>query len=445
MRQWNISAECFFITQVLSAQLDLAKRLHARPEFYSLYLTNLLSLFVDKANSIEPLTAKEKKGIRLTLPTELGSLLPILAALLSHKDFRPHETPVENIVSLFRNAWFHLVLHGFADDTASIPEWYRSLIVIASKTPVLVMESATNYLESDLEYNSVLRRGHVSDRDLSKMRQSLINYLPKRSAEIKTFSFAQTAFVLTVYHIELLRNKGGDCSFMLRYFMNQGVNNSSLASCLEHVAEVVSSIFISENYTKAIVSCNDDAVRAQLHILLKLCCHRLSKVHHSAIKISDRIVVAFPQIFTDKSLICLLLELVQLMWLSCEAEYRDEYCPVYKFTSVKADVTIVLGDSHAYRKEVCTRFTDIGRKWLRLAVERAPLEVNGLLQNYLAEFDPLQVDMPTDTVHMGRSLALEVGRAASSAQPVIQYAPQVPHTIVDNASEFVDAFTSRRH
>ncbi|KAI8581455.1 hypothetical protein K450DRAFT_233176 [Umbelopsis ramanniana AG] len=430
---------------VIAAQLDLARRLHERPEFYSLYLTNLLALFVEKANSIEPISAKEKKGIKLSLPTELGSLLPVLAALLAHTDFRPHETPVENTVALFRNTWFHLVLHGFTDDAISIPEWYRSLIIIASKTPVLVMESATNYLESDLEYNSVLRSGHISDRDLSKMRQSLINYLPKRSAEIKSFSFAQTVFILAVYHIELMRNKSGDCSFMLRYFMNQGVNSSSLASCLEHVVEVVSGTFISENYTKAVVSCNDDAVRAQLHILLKLCCHRLAKVHHSAIKISDRIVAAFPQIFTDKSLICLLLELVQLLWLSCEAEYRDEYCPVYRFTSIKADVTITLGDSHSYRRDICTRFTDFGRKWLRMAVERAPLEVNGLLQNYLAEFDPLQADMPTDTVHMGRSLALEAGRAASSAQPVIQYAPQVTHTIVDNASEFVDAFTSRRH
>jgi phosphatidylinositol 4-kinase len=141
----------------------------------------------------------------------------------------------------------------------------------------------------------------------------------------------------------------------------------------------------------------------------------------------------------------LLLELVQLLWLACEAEYRDEYCPVYKFTSIKADVTIVLGDSYEYRKDICTRFTDFARKWLRLSVERAPLEVNGLLQNYLAEFDPLQAGMPTDTVHMGRSLALEIGRAASAAQPVIQYAPQVTHAILDNASEFVNAFTSRRH
>lgn len=430
---------------MVAAQLQLAKLLSARPEFYSLYLTNLLSLFVDKANSIEPLTAKEKKGIKLSLPADLGALLPVIAALLSHNDFHPHESPVENTVALFRNTWFHLVLNGFADDAISVPEWYRSLIVIASKTPVLVMESATNYLESDLEYNSVLRRGHASDRDLSQMRQSLINKLSKRSAEIKSFSFAQVVFVLTVYHIELLRNKSGNCSFMLRYFMNQGVNSSSLATCLEHVAETVTTTFISENYVKATVSCDDENIRIQLHTLLKLCCHRLPKVHHSAIKIADRIVVAFPQIFTDKSLISLLLELVQLLWLACEAEYRDEYCPVYKFTSTKADVTIVLGDSYEYRKDICTRFTDFARKWLHLSVERAPLEVNGLLQNYLAEFDPLQACMPADTVHLGRSLALEVGRAASSAQPVIQYAPQVSHAILDNASEFVDAFTSRRH
>ena len=38
-------------------------------------------------------------------------------------------------------------------------EWRNSLVVIAQKTPPLVQE-ATNYLESDLEFNSVLRRGN---------------------------------------------------------------------------------------------------------------------------------------------------------------------------------------------------------------------------------------------------------------------------------------------
>lgn len=65
----------------------------------------------------------------------------------------------EELVSLFRNLWFHCVLYGFVSEETWMREWRDSLVVIAQKTPPLVQES-TNYLESDLEFNSVLRRGN---------------------------------------------------------------------------------------------------------------------------------------------------------------------------------------------------------------------------------------------------------------------------------------------
>ena len=49
-------------------------------------------------------------------------------------------------------------------------------------------------------------------------------------------------------------------------------------------------------------------------------------------------------------------------------------------------------------------------------MDRAPLEVNGLLQDYLSEFDRFSSGQPIDSVHMGRSLALEIGKTASKNQ-----------------------------
>ena len=86
-------------------------------------------------------------------------MLPVLKALLSHDDFKAHIDASEELVSLFRNLWFHCVLYGFVSEKAWMREWKDSLVVIAQKTPPLVQE-ATNYLESDLELNSVLRRGN---------------------------------------------------------------------------------------------------------------------------------------------------------------------------------------------------------------------------------------------------------------------------------------------
>ena len=104
---------------------------------------------------------------------EIGILLPVLKALLSHDDFNAHINASDELVSLFRDFWFHCVLYGFVSEKAWIREWKDSLVVIAQKSPPLVQE-ATNYLESDLELNSVLRKGN-SDQ----VRYILLFYLVK--------------------------------------------------------------------------------------------------------------------------------------------------------------------------------------------------------------------------------------------------------------------------
>ena len=149
-----------FFEQVLKCQHELANRISARPEFYDFYLTKILELFVEKGVVIQKTVAEHGRVQVTSLAAELGILLPILSTLLSHRDFIAHLNPSEDLVSLFRNVWFHCVLYGFVSETTWMREWCDSLVIIAQKTPPLVLESATNYLEYDLEYNSVLVRGY---------------------------------------------------------------------------------------------------------------------------------------------------------------------------------------------------------------------------------------------------------------------------------------------
>lgn len=387
--------------------------------------------------------ANDKKSSDLPLISQLGTLRPALQALLAHSDFEPHIQCSAETVSLFRNMWFLCVVFGFVTESMWIREWNDSLQVIAKKTPVLVIESATNYLESDLEFNSVLRGGSV-DVDVGAMRQKLSMVLPSLSYDVKSFSYAQVVFALSVYHVEVMRSKMGDCSFVLRYFMNDGVSTSSLANCLETIAERVANLFTKDAANRAATQTLEADLRKQVAVLLELCCHRLFKVHQLAMKTTDRIVTSFPQAFADKHLITLLLELVQLVWLSCEAEYRDEYSPIYQFTSSRIPVTVELGDSFVYRKDVCTQFYESARKWLHLAVDRAPLEIAGLLQNYLSGFDRFSSSTPLDVGHLGRSLALDIGKATTKNHLSTEFIPKVPSIHPDIASTFVDGFTSRR-
>ncbi|CDS12547.1 hypothetical protein LRAMOSA04741 [Lichtheimia ramosa] len=431
-------------TAIVNAQMSLAKRLSSRPELYDTYLISLLSLFVENGNTIQRTMTKNKKETEYPLASKLGMLLPVLRTLLGHDDFNPHLEPSEEAVSLFRNTWFHCVIFGFVTESMWIREWHDSMLVIAKKTPVLVTESATKYVESDLEYNSVLRGGNMSEQNVSSMRQKLTSFLPSLASEIKYFSFAQVVFALSFYHIEMMRSRMGDCSYVLRYFMNEGLNNSSLANCLENIADRVVGAFIKDAASKAAVQGISVELNDQMASILKLTGHRLQKVHDLAIKTAERIVAAFPQVFADKTLITLLLELVQLLWLSCESEYRDEYSPTFHFTSTRVNVTLELGDSYAYRRDICTRLYESAKKWLRISMDRAPLEINGLLQDYLSEFDRFVPGQPIDAVHMGRSLALEIGKAASRNQLSVEFVPKVPRVLPDESSDFVNGFTSRR-
>ncbi|CAO3618813.1 unnamed protein product [Mucor hiemalis] len=432
-------------TAILNAQIDLASRLFSRPEYYDLYLSNLLALFVENGNTIQRMMSKNKKESEIPWISKLGKLLPVIRTLLEHDNFNPHLNPSEETVSLFRNTWFHCILYGFVTESIWVREWHDSMLLIAKKTPVLVIESATNYLESDLEYNSVLRGGITSDRDIGSMRQKLVTFLPSLAYDTKNFSFAQTVFALSVYHIEMMRSKSGDCSYILRYFMNDGVSNSTMSNCLETIADRVVGAYVKDASFKAASQNLDGELRAQMMNLLKLCCHRLHKVHTLAVKIAERIVTTFPQVFAEKSLITLLLELVQLLWLSCEAEYRDEYYPTFTFFSPRVDVTIELGDSFSYRKDVCSNMYENGKKWLQISMDRAPMEINGLLQDYLAEYSKFETGVPIDTAHLGRTLALDVGKAAAKSEMTVDFVPRIRGVQLDDSSDFVDGFTSRRY
>ncbi|KAI8370194.1 hypothetical protein BD560DRAFT_329659 [Blakeslea trispora] len=432
-------------TAILDAQLALAQQLSLQPRHYDLYLSNLLSLFVENGNTIQRVMAKNKEQSDIPLASKLGKILPVIRALLEHSDFEPHLSPNEETVSLFRNTWFQCILFGFVTESIWIREWHDSMLIIAKKTPILVIESATNYLESDLEYNSVLRGSSISDRDITLMRQKLTNLLPALAYDSKNFSFAQIVFALSVYHIEVMRSKMGDCSFILCYFMNDGVSNSTMANCLENILERTTANYIKDASAKASSQNLDNELRTQMSHLLQLCCHRLDKVHSLAVKTVDRIVTTFPQVFAEKSLITLLLELVQLLWLSCEAEYRDEYYPTFHFTSSRVGVTIELGDSFVYRRNLCSHMYENGKKWLQLSMDRTPMEINGLLQDYLAEYVRYEPDTPIDVAHMGRTLALEVGKAAAKSEMTVDFVPRVRGALLDDSSDFVDGFTSRRY
>ncbi|KAI8342828.1 hypothetical protein BC941DRAFT_509709 [Chlamydoabsidia padenii] len=425
---------------IVETQLVMAQRISVRPDLYQLYLTNILSLFIEhgtKIKYIESDGAPVTKPADIPLVTKLGTLLPILKELLQHDDFNPQDDPLpESVVSLYRNFWILCVLFGFVGENIRIEQWHEALLVIAHKSPILILDSAKVHLEMDLEYNSILRGGNHA---LTRLRQDLVDILP--TSDIRGFSTAQVILLLSVYHIETRRSYMGNTGYILKYFMNESISCGPLEPCLEGILDCVLTNYIKSSTVKALEQSLGDQVGDHFENLLPLCCHRLEKVQKLACMAVDRIVHAFPQVFAEKKTITLLLELSQLLWISCYAEYRNEYMPIYHFTSKRVNVTIELGDSFDYRRMICNDFSDYATKWLMLSLDCCPMEVNGLLQDYLAEFNACQYGM--DAAHMGRTIALRVGKAASNDQVPTDYIPNIPGILLDDSSNFANGFTSR--
>lgn len=99
--------------------------------------------------------------------------------------------------------------------------------------------------------------------------------------------------------------------------------------------------------------------------------------------------------------------------LSCKvvchaADYDlQQYNATFEFTSKLGDVTLVLLDNYDQRNEILTTFHQHTRAWLSAALAASPLEVAGLLQDYLDDNTTFEM---SESSGMGKSVALDIAK-----------------------------------
>lgn len=145
-----------------------------------MYLLELLSLFIDKGVAIQNAAISNQhlkvhgllNAVERTLyfgqiddmVDQLRSLLLPIDALLSQKGFDPSIDASLETVALFRNLWFLCVLFRFTQEERGDPstDWQvAALTRIAIKTPHIVLEEVTDFVTSNLEYNTIIRQEFV--------------------------------------------------------------------------------------------------------------------------------------------------------------------------------------------------------------------------------------------------------------------------------------------
>lgn len=459
---------------IYRAQMKLSKNLHDQEKLSEFHLIELLTLFIDKAKTIQ--SARSIPSF-VYLLKHLGTLVPVMATVL-HADsaYNPRKTPSLRLSESFRNFWYICVLFGFLSSSAPVwpatsggsvsPDWLvESLRQIATKSPTLTHLTSTNYLTTELEFNPILKLPELpASTTSSKSKQSHANVLssqqvaldqtkkqelasliPAHSGHIKGLSFTQTIFLLTATRLEIFRAEDCRASNILEYFGHvspEQVDALNLYGYLATISEKVLAAFVCSFQQHAIRHTEVPHVHDQIPEILQFTCHPSGRIRTIALRYCHDMVIAFPTLLCDFDTVLVMLELITLLRVSCEGEYEDEYSPKYTFASERANLRIELIDDYPVRHQILNDLCRSVKHWLSVALTRAPLEMKSIFLRYLdAVTSPLSTN-PTSNIEMGKSIALEMAKMIPSNSH-LSYLPSWGDWEPDLSNELARSFSNR--
>jgi len=424
------------INAVTDGRVRLAVWIRKESPLYEVYLTHLLSLCVGSGD-----TAGERTVDVAVVAATMAQLFKPMAILVSSDTEHPPQfEAAEELMALSRNAWFNIIVHGFTLTTPAGKEHARELQILAQYTLPLVDENLVDMPESGIDLNTVLRRGASAQHTLEQ-KSSLIAALPQCEADIKGLGYPECVFLNAALLVSTMRARSGDCAAVLPYFMESKVKTTVMGNCMLAIA--LSNV---DTYLQRALSGHEQAFAApqialQLVTFFEGCCHRIGKVQHAAVSCADRIIAQIPSALCQKASLFALLELLSLMWKSCLDAETDEYDWKSTYTSEKGNVNLQLSDDVDYRQSTLSNFHKRCRLWVSKAIDEAPLDVKGLLQAYLEDYED---DGAYGHIALGRSFAVEMGSIIPSTDQRLTSLDRQRDVGVNTASDFIAQYTTRQ-
>ena len=425
---------------MLEARSHIAVSLHTESPLRTLYLVHLLEAIVNIGAVQENADLHHSESD--TAVSEIELLLKPLSLLVS-KNFPLDHGSLEDgddVNSLFRDAWFNIVVHGITLDSRLGRSCARELRCLAKHSRPLIAEERADQLESDLELNTVLRRG-MNAQNVALQKKRLIALLPNRESDVRSLTYPKVTFLIAAHTVEILRAESGDCSTALAYFREPSFKGGEMSDCMATIVEMAVGLYLKQSLDGRRERFTAPYVSIQLAQIFAGCCHRIEKVQQVAMSCADRIIAQVPSALCQKSSIFALLELLSIMWSSCLESETDEYEWQSTFSSVRGKVAVELSDNFAMRRRTLERFHQKARIWMTNVLDIASLDIKGLLQTYLSEFDD---DGAYGHVSLGRSFALEIGSLIPRSDQRLTAIERHGDSNVNVASDFVAQYTTRQ-
>ncbi|KAH7270265.1 uncharacterized protein BKA55DRAFT_497826 [Fusarium redolens] len=433
-----VENQLFLLEAVRNARTFISANLRRDSQLFDIYFEHLLDSIIGLGDVHSSGHTKES-DVQMAAK-EIAELLHPLAIFMSTNDFAFEPIADDETYSLLRDAWFNIVVHGFTTNTDRGKQYMRELRMIAIHSPPLVAEQRGEQVESDIELNTVLRRGMSNDRE-SLQKKLLSDLVPSKSNEIRSLSYRKVIFLQAAYLMEILRADSGDCTKVLSYFLEPSMSKGELSSAMEGVAAAVMDKYIQKTQSGAEPTFSAQYAAEQLATIFCSCCHRIERVQQAAFVCADRFLREIPSALCYRSSLFALIELLSLMWSSCLEAETDVYAPRSTFTSELGGVTVQLSDDYDFRRWTVDILNRKARVWVNSAINLSPLDVKGILQTYLSEFSD---EGAYGHVSLGRSFALELGSIIPSTDNRLQSMDKIGNSSVNTASAFVAQYTTRQ-
>ncbi|OGE54236.1 hypothetical protein PENARI_c006G05685 [Penicillium arizonense] len=428
---------------VQCAMVYLSVTMDQKSPLHRIYLTHLLESIVNKGD-VPDLDHERHKEIVFSAD-DITPLLKPLALLVSSKgNTRGDSWSIldydDTILSLFRDVWFNIAIHGISLSSTVAQKHHKELRLLAHHSPPLVAGNHMESLESDVELNTVLRRGAGPQRVMEQKR-ALISELPGRDSDIKRIDYPRAVFLNAVLLVESLRASSGDSTKILDYFLDPALATPEMVICMNAVAEKVVTCYLSLTLSGEHDDFSAPYLSKQLAEFLVSCCHRIERVQSIATLCADKIIRECPSALCEKHSLFALLEILTVMWSSCLQGELDEFEWKSSLVSPMGIVKVELPDNYALRKATLHRFHAKARAWVIAVLNIAPLDIKGLLQTYLSEYDD---DGGYGHISIGRSFALEMGSIIPQSDPRLGSIDVHGSSEINIASDFMALYTTRQ-
>ncbi|CAI6341867.1 unnamed protein product [Periconia digitata] len=423
---------------VMRARLHLSREINSDSSLFEVFLMQMLDTIVSKGDAPET-HSRQVRDTELAAQ-EIAQLFSPLALLLSRNAAQTDPSQLDDsVLSLQRDAWFNIVVHGFELDSTLTKKHMEELMTLAQFSQPLITEERASLVESDIELNTVLRRGKTPEH-VVEQKKRLGKLFPSNEADVRALSYPEAVFLNTAYLVENLRAGSGDCTKALAYFMDPKLRSGPVGNCMSAIATTITKAYVGKTLSGRMHSFSTPYLAEQLATIFAGCCHRIARVQEAATACADIIIRDVPSTLCQKSALFALLELLSIMWSGCLEAETDEYSWNSTFSSKKSNIVVELSDNHSFRRATLNSFHKRAVAWVTGIIEVAPLDVKGLLQTYLSEYDD---EGAYGHISLGRSFALEMGSVIPSTDQRLG-AIERQGININIASDFVAQYTTRQ-